>query len=126
MRSGRGNSNEQTQTLANALCVEINNKLFDKELARQLSKREKALAKNMFWELLEPLHPDWIDHPVKMVQHCEKTGFRVEQADIPNIIEAAKIFWAEHVRGLEPESRMNYRNTWPTSCRRLGCLSRSK
>jgi len=111
MRSGRRKFERQTQTLANNLCIEINNKLFDKELARQLSKREETLAKKMFWELLEPLHPDWIDHPVKMVQHCQKTGFRVEHADIPNIIEATKIFWAEHVRGLEPESRMNYRNT---------------
>jgi len=111
MRSGRQKFERQTQALANDLCVEINNKLFNKELARQLSKREEDIAKELFWKLLEPKHPEWIDHPGKMVHHCEKTRFRVEQADIPNIIEAAKIFWAEHVRGLEPESRMNYRNT---------------
>lgn len=61
MRSGRQKFERQTQALANDLCVEINNKLFGKELARQLSKREEDIAKELFWKLLEPKHPEWID-----------------------------------------------------------------
>jgi hypothetical protein len=110
MRSGRQKFERQTQDLANDLCLEINNKLFGKELARQLSKREETTAKKLFWELLEPKHPDWIDHTDRMVEHCEKTCFRVAHTDIPNTFEAAKIYWAEHVRGHEPQSRINSRN----------------
>ncbi|MGD0816736.1 MAG: hypothetical protein ABSA83_24360 [Verrucomicrobiota bacterium] len=108
MRSGRQKFERQTQDLANDLCLEINNKLFGKELARQLTKREIDIAKKLFWELLEPKHPDWIDHTDKMVDHCEKTCFRVVHADIPSIIEAAKIFWSSHMVKLEPETRSNY------------------
>ena len=50
----------QTQALANDFCAEINAELFGKELARQLSKREVEIAKKVFWELLEPHHPDWV------------------------------------------------------------------
>jgi hypothetical protein len=109
MRSGRQKFERQTQEVANDLCVEVNAQIFGKELARQLTKRETDIAKKVFWELLEPKHPDWINHVDKMVEHCEKTSFRVHQADIPNVIGAAKIFWAMHVLGLEPETRMGYR-----------------
>lgn len=111
MRSDRQKFERQTESEANDLCIDINAKLFNKELARQLTAAEIAIAKKLLWELLEPKHPDWIDHTSKIVEHCEKTGFRVDQdKNTSNIMEAAKLFWEEHVRGLEPESRMNYRN----------------
>ena len=78
MRSGRQKFERQTQSAANDLCLDINNKLFGKEIARQLTLREVGVPKKLYWELLEPKHPDWLDHPDKIVQHCEKTGFRVE------------------------------------------------
>ena len=58
MRSGRQKFERQTQSAANDLCLDINNKLFGKEIARQLTPREVAVAKKLFWELLEPKHPD--------------------------------------------------------------------
>ena len=112
MRSGRKKFERQTQSAANDLCLEINNTLFGKEIARQLTPREVAAAKKLFWELLEPKHPDWLDHPDKIVQHCEKTGFRVESEDVPVILDAARLFWKVHVSRLEAESRMNYRHTF--------------
>lgn len=110
-RSGRQKFERQTQAEANDLCVEINAKLFGKELARQLNKHEIEIAKRLLWELLEPEHSDWIEHLDLLVAHCEATGFRVGTEDnTPDILEAAKIYWEEHVRGLEWESLMNYRN----------------
>jgi hypothetical protein len=111
MRSGRQKFERQTQDLANSLCVDINAKLFGKELARQLTKREEDIAKKLFWEILETKHPLWIDHLEDLVEHAEETGFCVdEERKLPNVLEAAKLFWVEHVRRLEPESRMNFRN----------------
>ena len=46
------------------------------------------------------------------MQHCEKTGFRVESDDVPVILDAARLFWKVHVSRLEAESRMNYRYTF--------------
>jgi hypothetical protein len=122
MRSGRQKFERQTQEVANDLCVEVNAQLFGKELARQLTKRETDIAKKLFWELLEPKHPDWIDHTDKMVEHCEKTCFGAVRADIPNIIEAAKIFWSSHVVKLEPESRSNYHYTIAFLLPKFGAL----
>lgn len=110
MRSGRKKFERQTEESANELCAEINAILFGKELARQLTKEEIAKAKKLFWEVLEPTHPDWLDHLKDLVAHCEKTGFRVNQkASCPTVAEAVKLFWEEHVKGHEYETVMNYR-----------------
>lgn len=109
MRSGRHKFERQTEPLANALCAEINALLFDKELARQLSKHEVEIAKKVFWEILEPRHPEWLDHLTDIISHAEKTGFRPPKNDFPTISEAARIFYREYVSGLEKESRLNYR-----------------
>ena len=109
MRSGRQKFERQTQALANDLCVEINNCLFGKELARQLSPREVDAAKKLFWELLEPKHPDWIENLDKLVGFCERAQFRLDQQRIPTVAEAARIYWFEHVAGLERETRYNTR-----------------
>jgi hypothetical protein len=109
MRSGRQKFERQTQALANDLCVEINNCLFGKELARQLSPREVDAAKKLFWELLEPKHPDWIENLDKLVGFCERAQFRIEHKRIPTVAEAARIYWFEHVAGLESETRYNTR-----------------
>ena len=113
MRSGRQKFERQTQKAAIDLCADINNVLLGKQLARQMTPEETNLAKELFWELLEPEHPEWIQHLEEMVHHCEETGFRVDANDsVPTILFAAKLFWEEHVRGLEPESRMNFRNAF--------------
>jgi len=109
MRSGRQKFERQTQALANDLCVEINNCLFGKELARQLNPHEIELAKKLFWELLEPKHPDWIENLDKLVGFCENAQFRLDRQRIPTVAEAAKIYWFEHVAGLESETRYNTR-----------------
>lgn len=109
MRSGRQKFERQTQSLANDLCVEINNCLFGKELARQLSPREVDVAKKLFWESLEPKHPEWIEHLPKLVAFCENAGFRVEQQNIPTVHEAAKLYFREHVFNLERETLENSR-----------------
>ena len=110
MRSGRKKFERQTQALANDFCAEINAELFGKELARQLSKREVDIAKKVFWELLEPHHPDWVNHLVNIILHAEKTGFRPPDDTVPTIAEAARIFYMEHMLKLEKETRNNYRN----------------
>ena len=74
MRSGRQKFERQTQSLANDLGVEINNCLFGKELARQLSPHEIELAKKLFWELLEPKHPDWIENLDELVGSASAPG----------------------------------------------------
>ena len=110
MRSGRQKFERQTEGEANELCAEINAKLFGKELARQLTKPEIEITKKFFWESLEPNHPDWIDHLDKLVDHCEKTDFRVHSEELPPIKEAMRIFWRERVLSLEHESQLNYRS----------------
>jgi hypothetical protein len=110
MRSGRQKFERQTQALANDLCAEVNAQLCGKELARQLSDREQEMSKKVFWEILEPNHPDWVDHLVDIVRHAEKTGFRPADDTVPTIAEAAKIYYREHMVNLEKETRSNYRN----------------
>jgi len=112
MRSGRQKFERQTQELAIDLCAEINNQLLNKELARELTQHEVELAKKLFWEILEPKHPDWIEHLDSLVDHAESTDFRIEDKNVPTVEEAVKIFWKEHVSGLEPESKLNYRNAF--------------
>ena len=109
MRSGRQKFERQTQSLANDLGVEINNCLFGKELARQLSPHEIELAKKLFWELLEPKHPDWIENLDELVGFCERARFRIARQRIPTVAEAVKIYWREHVIGLEKETLYNTR-----------------
>lgn len=109
MRSGRKKFERQTQALANGFCAEINALLFGKELARQLSQREQQIARKVFWEVLEPHHPEWLDHLVDIVRHAEKTGFRPPDDTVPTIAQAARIFYQEHMRSLEKETQKNYR-----------------
>lgn len=109
MRSGRKKFERQTQALANDLCAEINAQLCGKELARQLSDREQAIAKKVFWEVLEPRHPEWVEHLPDIVGHAEKTGFRPPDDTVPTITEATRIFYREYMRNLEKESQLNYR-----------------
>ncbi len=109
MRSGRRKFERQTQALANDLCAEINAQLCGKELARQLSDREQEIAKKVFWEILEPHHPDWVNHLVHIICHAEKTGYRPPDDTVPTVAEAAKIFYREHMRFLEKETQKNYR-----------------
>jgi hypothetical protein len=109
MRSGRQKFERQTEALANDLCAEINAHLFGKKLARQLSDREQEIAKKVFWEILEPNHPDWVNHLGDVICHAEKTGYRPPDDSIPTIVEAARIMYREHIRHLEKESQHNYR-----------------
>lgn len=110
VRSGRQKFERQTQSLANDLCAEINAQLCGKELARQLSPREEDIAKKVFWEILEPRHPEWIDHLTDIISHAEKTGFRPPNNTVPTIAEAARIFYREHMRkNLEKETLRSYR-----------------
>ena len=109
MRSGRQKFERQTQALANDLCVEINNCLFGKELARQLNPHEIELAKKLFWELLEPKHRDWIENLDKLVGFCEHAEFRLERQKIPTVADAARIYLREHVMNLETETYHNTR-----------------
>ncbi|MCU0857916.1 MAG: hypothetical protein MUC65_05885 [Pontiellaceae bacterium] len=76
MRSGRRKFERQTQALANDLCAEINAQLYGKELARQLSPGEQEIAKKVFWEILEPNHPDWLSRLPDILKYAEKTGYR--------------------------------------------------
>ena len=109
MRSGRKKFERQTQALANDLCAEINAQLCGKELARQLSQREQDIAKKVFWEILEPRHPDWVDHLADIINHAEMTGYRLPDATVPTIAQAARVFYQEHMRNLEKETLINYR-----------------
>ena len=110
IRSGRKKFERQTEALANNLCVEINAQLFGKQLARQLSTREEEMAKKVLWEVLEPRHPDWVNHLVDIICHAEKTGYRPPDDSVPTIAQAARIFYQEHMLNLERETRINYRN----------------
>ncbi|MCU0785552.1 MAG: hypothetical protein MUF81_16180 [Verrucomicrobia bacterium] len=110
MRSGRQKFERQTEALANDLCAEINARLCGKQLARQLSEREVEVAKKFFWEVLEPRHLDWMDHLADIIQYAEKTGYRPPDEAVPTVAEAARIFYNEHMRNLEKETQLNYRN----------------
>jgi len=109
VRSGRQKFERQTEALANDLCVEINSQLFGRELSRQLSPREISLAKKLFWEILEPRHPDWIPHLAQAVDFCEKAGFQIASQDIPTVAAAARLYWREHVAlNLKKDSHKDY------------------
>jgi hypothetical protein len=110
IRGGRQKFERQTQALANALCAEINAHLCGKELARQLSPREQEIAKKVFWEILEPRHPEWVDYLADIVHYAEKSGYRPPSDDVPTLTEAARIFYNEHVLKLERETRLAYRH----------------
>jgi hypothetical protein len=110
MRSGRQKFERQTEALANGLCAEINAILFDKKLARQLSDREQEIAKKLFWEILEPGHPEWMDHLVDIIHHAEKTGYRPSDGTVPTVTQAAQIFYKERMVNLERETRIAYRH----------------
>lgn len=109
VRNGRQKFERQTEALANDLCVEINSQLFNRELARQLSLEETALAKKLFWEILEPRHPDWIPHLDQAMDFCEKAGFQIASQNIPTVAEAARLYWREHVvLNLKKDSHRDY------------------
>ena len=40
---------------------------------------------------------------------CERARFRIEHESIPTVAEAVKIYWREHVIGLEKETLYNTR-----------------
>ena len=101
MRSGRQKFERQTETLANDLSAEINAQLCGKKLARQLSEREQDIAKKVFWEVLEPHHPEWLNQLVDVIRHAEKTGYRPPDDAVPTIAQAARVFYNEHMRNLE-------------------------
>lgn len=109
MRSGRRKFERQTQALANDLCAEINAQLCGKELARQLSEHEQEIAKKVFWQILEPRHPDWVDHLTDIIRYAEKTGYRPPDDTVPTIAEVVRIFYREHMRTLEKDTRRSYR-----------------
>jgi len=109
VRSGRQKFERQTEALANDLSTEINAHLFGKKLARQLSDREQEIARKVFWEILEPRHPEWVDHLTDIISHAEKSGFRPPNNNVPTIAEAARIFYREHMRNLEKETLRSYR-----------------
>ena len=46
----------------------------------------------------------------------------MDQTDIPNIIGAAKMYWAKHIMGLEPETQIGYRDTFGFLFPRFGML----
>src|SRR5581483_10410931 len=96
-----------TRALADAKCAEIDAELFELELARQLSQEEITRAKELFWTLLEPKHPDWVEHLPELVLHAEVTDFRVHTEELPTVDAAARLYYEEKVQRMETESRRN-------------------
>ena len=126
MRSGRQKFERQTEALANDLSTEINAHLFGKKLARQLSDREQEIARKVFWEILEPRHPEWVDHLTDIISHAEKSGFRPPNNNVPTIAEAARIFYREHMRNLEKETLRSYRKAIAFYCHNSATSRRTR